>query len=86
MVDAVCTCYVGLSPASGKKGKIDHGIPDFGYPIGGINEKDTSIKFAECIEGRLLNVGVKGVRLALELDYIAAQSAELLRIYAVVAL
>ena len=39
--------------------KIDHGIPGFGYPIGGINEKDTSIKFAECIEGRLLNAGVK---------------------------
>lgn len=55
-----------------KQGKIDHGVPGFGYPIGGINDKDTSIKFAECIEGQLLNAGVRGVRLALELDYICS--------------
>lgn len=51
-----------------KQGKIDHCIPGFGYPIGGTNEKDMSIKFAECIEGQLLNAGVRGIRLALELD------------------
>ena len=55
-----------------KQGKIDHGVPGFGYPIGGINDKDTSIKFAECIEWQLLNAGVRGVRLALELDYICS--------------
>lgn len=53
-----------------RKGKIDHGVPGFGYPIGGINEKDMTIKFAECIEGQLLNAGVRDIRLALELDMI----------------
>lgn len=53
-----------------KKGKIDHGVPGFGYPIGGINEKDMTVKFAECIEGQLLNAGVRDIRLALELDMI----------------
>lgn len=51
-----------------KQGKIDHGVPSYGYSIGGINEKDMNIKFAECIEGQLLNAGVSGIRLALELD------------------
>lgn len=53
-----------------KNGKIDHCIPSYGYSIGGINNKDMSIKFAECIEAQLLNAGVRGIRLALELDTI----------------
>ena len=55
-----------------KKGKIDQDIPGFGYPIGGINDKDMCIKFAECIERQLLNAGVRGIRVALELDYICS--------------
>ena len=51
-----------------KKGKIDHKIPLNGYDIGGMADKDMTIKFAECIEGRLLKAGVHDVRLVLELD------------------
>lgn len=51
-----------------KQGKIDHGVFGYGYPIGGVNEKDMTVKFAERIERQLLNAGVHGVRLALELD------------------
>ena len=54
-----------------KRGKIDHGVPSYGYDIGGLNEKDMNIKFAECIERQLLNAGVRDIRLALELDNIA---------------
>lgn len=53
-----------------KQGKIDHGVPGFGYPIGGINDKNTSIKFAECIERRLIQAGANDIRLVLELDTI----------------
>lgn len=45
-------------------------MPGFRYPIGGINEKDITVKFAECIEGQLLNAEVRDIRLALELDMI----------------
>lgn len=31
---------------SNREKLTDHGIPGFGYPIGGINDKDISIKFA----------------------------------------
>lgn len=51
-----------------KQGKIDIFISSSGYGIGGIHSKDMCVKFAECIEGRLLNAGAKGIRLALELD------------------
>lgn len=51
-----------------KQGKIDIFVTSNGYGIGGINSKDMCVKFAECIEGRLLNAGAKGIRLALELD------------------
>ena len=51
-----------------KQGKIDIFVSSRGYSIGGIYSKDMCVKFAECIEGRLLNAGVKGIRLALELD------------------
>lgn len=51
-----------------KQGKIDMFITSNGYGIGGIHSKDMCVKFAECIEGRLLNAGTKGIRLALELD------------------
>lgn len=51
-----------------KQGKIDIFITSNGYGIGGIHSKDMCVKFAECIEGRLLNAGTKGIRLALELD------------------
>ena len=53
-----------------KKGKIDHNIPFSGYGVGGIDDKNMTIKFAECIEGQLLNAGVRGIRLALELDMV----------------
>lgn len=52
-----------------KRGKIDHWAITSGFPIGGLSEKDMNVKFAECIEGQLMNAGVRGVRLALELDY-----------------
>ena len=45
-----------------KQGKIDIFITSNGYGIGGINSKYMCVKFAECIEGRLLNAGVKGIR------------------------
>lgn len=51
-----------------KQGEIDIFITSNGYGIGGIHSKDMCVKFAECIEGRLLNSGAKGIRLALELD------------------
>ena len=51
-----------------KQGKIDIFITSNGYGIGGIHSKDMCVRFAECIEGRLLNAGAKGIRLALELD------------------
>lgn len=51
-----------------KQGKIDHKVLSNGYPIGGVNEKDITVKFAECIERQLLNSGVQGIRLVLELD------------------
>lgn len=52
-----------------RQGKIDiFIISSSGYGIGGIYSKDMCVKFAECIEGRLLSAGTKGVRLALELD------------------
>lgn len=53
-----------------KQGKIDHTVPGFGYPIGGIKDKDMCVKFAECIEKQLINAGVKDIRLVLELDNI----------------
>jgi len=53
-----------------KKGKIDHSVPFGGYAIGGIEDKDMNIRFAECIEGQLLNAGICEIRLALELDMI----------------
>lgn len=51
-----------------KKGKIDFWVVTQGFPIGGIDEKDMNIKFAECIERRLIEAGVQGVRLVFELD------------------
>lgn len=51
-----------------KYGKIDHGVPSYGYPVGGIDDKDMTIKFAECIERRLNNAGARDIRLAFELD------------------
>ena len=51
-----------------RKGKIDKDIPGFGYPIGGVGYKDMCVKFAERIEHNLINAGVQGVRLVLELD------------------
>ena len=51
-----------------KQGKIDIFVSSSRYGIGGIHSKDMCVKFAECIEGRLLNAGVKGIRLVLELD------------------
>lgn len=62
--------YLGLSFATCKKSEIAHGVPGFGCPIYGINEKDMTVKFAECIEGQLLNAGLRDIRLALELDMI----------------
>ncbi len=53
-----------------KEGKIDSMIPTFGFPIGGINEKDMCIRFAERIERRLIDCGADDIRLALELDNI----------------
>ncbi len=52
-----------------KKGKIDNWITYDGYGIGyDINNAKTNVKFAECIEGRLLNAGCNDLKLALELD------------------
>ena len=51
-----------------KQGKIDQWVVFSGFPIGGTSTKDTNIKFAQCIEGQLLNAGVRGVRLSLELN------------------
>lgn len=53
-----------------REGKIDSRIPAFGFPIGGINEKDMCIKFAECIERRLIDAGARDIHLVLELDNI----------------
>lgn len=50
-----------------QKGKIDHWNITSGFSIGGIYDKDMNVKFAERIERRLLNAGVQGVKLVLEL-------------------
>lgn len=49
------------------KGKIDSWSILSGFSIGGIDNKDMNVKFAECIERHLVGAGVQGVRLALEL-------------------
>ncbi len=51
-----------------RSGKIDRMRLTNGYTIGGLDYKDIDIRFAECIEKHLINSGVQGVRLALELD------------------
>lgn len=51
-----------------QRGKIDDWAISQGYPVGGIDDKDMTIKFAKCIEARLLEAGVYNIRLALELD------------------
>lgn len=53
-----------------KKGKMSYWVITWGFPVGGIYEKDMSIKFVERIERQLMNAGVQGVRFALELDNI----------------
>lgn len=54
-----------------KQGKIDSWITFDGYEIGGsLENTSTNVKFAECIEGKLLNAGVEDVKLALELDFL----------------
>lgn len=49
-----------------KKGKVDNGMLTQGYLVGGIEERDMSIKFAKCIEDRLHNAGHTDIRLVLE--------------------
>lgn len=50
-----------------KNGLIDRWNMTMGFPVGGIGDTDMSIKFAERIERHLINAGVTGIRLALEL-------------------
>ncbi len=52
------------------KGKVDKGMLNMGYQIGGIKDAKEHIKFAQCIEGQLLNAGVTDIKLALELENI----------------
>lgn len=51
-----------------KDGKLDERIPSWGFSIGGTKDKEMNVKFAQCIEGQLLNAGVTDIRLALELE------------------
>lgn len=51
-----------------KEGKIDRNVVFHGYGIGGVLEKDMNIRFAKCIEDRLIESGALDIRLALELD------------------
>lgn len=55
------------------QGKVDKGILNMGYLIGGINDAKTHIKFAQCIEGQLLNAGVTDIKLALELENVCGK-------------
>ena len=47
-------------------GKVDNGLLTQGYSVGGIMEKEMSIKFAQCIERRLISSGRTNLRLVLE--------------------
>ena len=51
-----------------KKGKIDNFVPFSGYIVGGIDEKDIDVKFAERIEQLLVKSGANDIRLVLELS------------------
>ena len=56
-----------------KRGKFDMWITHFGLELGyNLDEAKTNVKFAECIEGRLLNAGVEDVKLALECELLCA--------------
>lgn len=48
------------------KGKADNGLLTQGYIVGGVPEKEISIRFAQCIERRLINSGRTNIRLVLE--------------------
>ena len=50
------------------KGKIDSKALTCGFPIGGVGEKNMTVKFTERIEKHLLESGAQGIRMALELD------------------
>ena len=55
------------------QGKMDDWALHSGFSIGGRNVAKTDIKFAQCIEGQLLNAGITDIRLALELENICGK-------------